>query len=282
MIILLSDEKDPSTNNVIDWLIHYNVKYLRVGNLQHNAINNLVINNDEVNFEIINNVFGKIDLSKITSIWFRKSHFQPNKDIEPYPDSNNPNEISINNYIVEEEEETLYGIYNIISKHKKTLGNWHYHLNKINQLNIALISKLKIPNTLVTKDKETTISFLEKNKNIISKGIKNNINIRLPHTHYYALTHQVNKKMLYKTSNKFGLTLFQNKINKLFEIRTFFIENKFWSMAIFSQNNSKTKLDYRNYDDNNSNRTVPFKLPKEVEKKLKRFSKIIGIIELGI
>lgn len=40
-------------------------------------------------------------------------------------------------------------------------------------------------------------------------------------------------------------------------------------MAIFSQLDDKTKLDFRNYNEENPNRNVPFKLPHEVENKLR-------------
>jgi glutathione synthase/RimK-type ligase-like ATP-grasp enzyme len=39
-------------------------------------------------------------------------------------------------------------------------------------------------------------------------------------------------------------------------------------MAIFSQKNKKTKIDFRNYDDELPNRNVPYQLPKSVEGKL--------------
>jgi D-alanine-D-alanine ligase-like ATP-grasp enzyme len=45
-------------------------------------------------------------------------------------------------------------------------------------------------------------------------------------------------------------------------------------MAIFSQNDPKTQIDFRNYNNENPNRNIPFKLPKKIEKKLKKIIKI--------
>ena len=45
-------------------------------------------------------------------------------------------------------------------------------------------------------------------------------------------------------------------------------------MAIFSQNDDKTKIDYRNYNDEIPNRCVPFILPEKVLDKIKQFVKI--------
>jgi hypothetical protein len=48
----------------------------------------------------------------------------------------------------------------------------------------------------------------------------------------------------------------KERIDKWIEIRIFFINDKFYSMAIFSQQNSKTKEDFRDYDFNKMNRMV--------------------------
>lgn len=40
-------------------------------------------------------------------------------------------------------------------------------------------------------------------------------------------------------------------------------------MAIFSQNDDQTKVDFRNYNINKPNRNVPFMLPNELESKIK-------------
>ena len=60
-------------------------------------------------------------------------------------------------------------------------------------------------------------------------------------------------------------TLFQNEIEKAFEIRVFYLAGTCYSMAIFSQSNAKTTVDYRNYDFTKPNRNIPYKLPKEIE-----------------
>ena len=49
------------------------------------------------------------------------------------------------------------------------------------------------------------------------------------------------------------------------------MENNFYPMAIFSQNDETTKIDYRNYNYDKPNRNVPFVLPKLILKKIKKF-----------
>jgi glutathione synthase/RimK-type ligase-like ATP-grasp enzyme len=42
-------------------------------------------------------------------------------------------------------------------------------------------------------------------------------------------------------------------------------------MSIFSQNDEQTKVDFRDYNIERPNRTVPYKLPKDIEDKLSLF-----------
>jgi len=48
-------------------------------------------------------------------------------------------------------------------------------------------------------------------------------------------------------------------------------------MAIFSQSDAKTKVDFRNYNDEKPNRMVPYKLPCDIEKKIDVFMKKINL-----
>lgn len=67
------------------------------------------------------------------------------------------------------------------------------------------------------------------------------------------------------------ITLLQGYVEKKLEIRTFYLFGKCFSMAIFSQQNEKTKIDFRNYDDAKPNRNVPFQLPQNIEDKIVGF-----------
>jgi glutathione synthase/RimK-type ligase-like ATP-grasp enzyme len=69
-------------------------------------------------------------------------------------------------------------------------------------------------------------------------------------------------------NERFFPTLFQNEIEKAFELRIVYIKNHFFAMAIFSQNDEKTKIDYRNYNRQKPNRTIPYTLPQDIVVKL--------------
>jgi len=54
-------------------------------------------------------------------------------------------------------------------------------------------------------------------------------------------------------------------IEKRIEIRVFYLDGKCFSMAILSQCDETTSVDYRNYNVLNPNRNVPIILPKHIE-----------------
>ena len=59
-------------------------------------------------------------------------------------------------------------------------------------------------------------------------------------------------------------------MEKAFELRIFYLRGKFYSTAIFSQNDEQTKVDFRNYNDDKPNRVIPFNIPKKLKIKLNK------------
>jgi glutathione synthase/RimK-type ligase-like ATP-grasp enzyme len=77
--------------------------------------------------------------------------------------------------------------------------------------------------------------------------------------------------------NNFSLSAFQEEIQKKYEIRVFYFFGKIYSMAIFSQNDSQTKTDFRIYNISKPNRNVPYSLPISVASKVKHLMKKLGL-----
>jgi glutathione synthase/RimK-type ligase-like ATP-grasp enzyme len=76
--------------------------------------------------------------------------------------------------------------------------------------------------------------------------------------------------MIAKLPVKFIPSLIQQEIEKEFEIRSFYLDGKFYSAAIFSQLDNQTKIDFRNYNFHKPNRLIPYDIPVEIQKKLHR------------
>ena len=168
---------------------------------------------------------------------------------------------------------------------RKHLGAYQFaSANKIESLIKAQSLGINIPHTLVCKNKDELSDFKE--EAIITKGIQESaafsyINNKDDNNkELYGIcnyTTEINASNIDNIPDEFQYSKFQEKLNKALELRIFFLVDKFYTMAIFSQNNPKTSVDFRHYDDLFPNRTVPFNLPNDISNKL---LKLMGKLNL--
>lgn len=140
------------------------------------------------------------------------------------------------------------------------------NVNKIEVLEFAQEYKLKIPKSIVTNNVDTLSKFINKNKieRFIVKSIGENLSVMFKRkTSVFQPVKSFGINNIQDFPDSFLPTLFQEEIDKRIEIRIFFINNSFYSMAIDS-----TTTDSRLTDDNT--KYYPFQLPKIIEKKLLR------------
>ena len=81
----------------------------------------------------------------------------------------------------------------------------------------------------------------------------------------------------HKEEESFFITFFQEKIEKDFEIRSFYLNGKFFSTAIMSQNDEQTKTDFRKYNLEKPNRNVRYNLPVEIEEKTHQLMMLLDV-----
>lgn len=262
IILICSNEFEGTTDIVCDWLFHLNKKFIRFSH------------NDKIRIESIKMFENDIDihfslkgvfywLSEIKSFWYRRSKLGF-EQIE-FVDSLTSLDIAVNDYILPNEFESIKNFF-ICRLNEKVKLNKEKDNNiiKLEVLFIANSLGLKIPNLIVTRNKSELDIF--NNKKIITKAI-GDIIFETKDKGYGMMTTEITKKDILE--DVFFPTLFQELINKKLDLRIFYFNETFYSTAIFSQNNEKTSVDFRNYDREKPNRVVPFKLPMEIENKLK-------------
>lgn len=255
-IVIQSEEKDSSTDEIIQWLY-----YLKPNIKIYNQFNQYPI--DDLKIEISNeNVSISLNNIKVKNKWYRRGEYcfrSTSKKInkiflkETYS--------SIKEYI----DDSIYQ-KNI----NCFLDNEKFKLTTLNE---CIKLKIPIPETLITNNLNELKKFIKKQKRIITKPIENTT-FRHHYGNYEVLFYP-NLKVLESNDishlceeTNFLPSLFQKYIDKKIEIRSFYLNGEFKSMAIFSQQNEKTKLDFRNYDYSRPNRNVPYQLPKDFETKL--------------
>lgn len=210
-------------------------------------------------------------MDDIRSVWYRRG----NLNIKDLPNSQVESRFNI--YNGSENDEIILHIHNLLNT-KKSINNFNwYHVNKLDILNYCHKQGLNTANFIVTQSKKELLTFLEQEKQIISKPVKSPFVLLGKDSSFYSYTGKVEKSRVFSLPEKFTPTFFQKLIPKKYEIRTFYLAGKFYSMAIFSQNNSQTKVDFRQYDWQNPNRNSPYQLPADYENKLDKMLKHFNV-----
>jgi len=222
--------------------------------------------------------------SQIKSIWYSRVDIRV-KNIE-IQNVLNKNELAykeLESYSVEYNYVRYSKIIECLHS-KKCLGTFGKgNFNKISFLEKCNELRIGIPDTLITSSKLELISFLKKHNNsgIITKSLG------VPYLELISkdldvekwkrgVTVEVNSNDLIQIPDTFQLSLFQNKIEKEFEIRTFYLNGDCYSMAIFSQSTELSMLDCRLGDDIKMRR-CSYTLPKMVEKKVCELMKSLNL-----
>lgn len=268
MILIVSSVSDESTNRVVDWLDYYSQEYV--------IINQSTFENEKQTIFDPIHPFSFFMEKKIKSdkmvTWFRR--------IPKYRISELDNKLLFNSGVSEYDYRI---IVNDIHKENNVLQNaiWRYldaksikvlssyrniTVNKLEVLRVAVETGLTIPKSILSNSKTEVANFFKSCDNgIITKSMDEGININIGGVSYNTYTEIVDIANL---PEQFSMSLFQERVDKRIELRIFYLDNQFYSMAIFSQLDLQTSIDFRRYNTSKGNRTVPFKLPSSVKNKL--------------
>jgi ATP-GRASP peptide maturase of grasp-with-spasm system len=253
-------------DEVIDWLNYLKKDFIRLNGLNDYELQRIYSDLSKDIIEFTNNK--KIDTSKIKSVWFyRWGHVNHVSELKL------PTEISLQAESIKKNitanRIVLSGYLMYKLRNAKWLG--HYNIPSLNKLAVLAYAQsigLKIPATLVTNNLKDLMIFKRKHQNIITKAMAELSQIEFEDKIFASFTSEVKNDLDLKDRNTLSPTLVQEKIDKKFEIRSFYIKGKFYSMAIFSQSDPKTTIDFRKYNDKKPNRNIPFNLPKIIQNKL--------------
>ncbi len=271
MILIISQKDDLSTTEVIRWLIAFNKNYIRLNEESTMVIDRLTAN--DFRFSIHSKSYKYTD---IESVWYRRGelNFKLSLGIE---------DANIDLYNEKEHTHLKAYIHNLF-KSKRLLNDFNiYEINKLEVLRYCHLNTINAPSFLVTQSKEEALSFFKTHQeNIITKALKYPFLAREKKSLFASYTFKPSKENMTSLPQRFVPTFFQQYIEKRYEIRTFYLNERCYSMVIFSQNNPKTRIDFRHYDDNKPNRLSPYKLPSEYESKINKMMKSFGLNSASI
>lgn len=274
-ILIISSEDDQTTNLVLDWLIHYKQDYLRINDTTNLEVSSFKLEINNIDFTLKNDKIN-FSFSKIKSIWYRRGLLNISTKTIKSKFSNHKFVNNLSIYLSQEYLHFNYAILDLLYSKVHINRSNDVHTNKISNLYKAFQCGLDVPDSIITKYKSDVVTFKEKHVEIISKAIhygnyiENNLSIG-------CYTNELTNELIEELPNEFWPSLVQVKLDKLFELRIFYLHGEFFASAIFSQNDKKTQVDFRKYNYEKPNRTPPFELPISIKQKLILFMESINM-----
>lgn len=275
MICILSQSHlEPTTEAVMSWLRAWDIPFIRLNGSDIDKANGPVLTLNNGDFDIRLQIDGAtINLKQIRAVWYRRWAYN-NKYRKSPLFTNKSHKIDYNVvatslHIFRE----LEGVSNFLfsaADSAEWLGDPVTAApNKLDVLRAAAKVGLDIPDTIVTTDRDEVRHFSEKHKQIVTKPISDLLLCVFDDSLFITYTAVLTEKLLQEGcwTGAFP-SLFQERLKKSYEIRVFYLDGKCYSMAMFTQNESQTQVDFRKYSYSRPARTVPYQLSKTIEDKL--------------
>ncbi|MGF7081407.1 grasp-with-spasm system ATP-grasp peptide maturase [Mucilaginibacter sp. UYCu711] len=274
MILIISKRKlEPSTEAVIDWLNFFNQSILRINGDDIYVGNTLKIEGDSKNgVSALYKLKGEyVNLKDInfSAAWYRR--WSDNDHLNRFfPSLMSHEHFQMIHQVVGNDMGDLRTFFIRQLNVKSWLTDPRYaNVNKLNVLKLAGEEQISIPDSIICSDLETLRKF-KGPRQIITKDLSNPYFFFIDGFRVTSFTTEITDTIIERLPRVFVPSFFQELIEKEYEVRSFYLSGKFYSMAIFSQNDEQTRVDFRNYNGKVPNRTVPYKLEHDLEEKLIR------------
>ncbi|MBL1223219.1 grasp-with-spasm system ATP-grasp peptide maturase [Chryseobacterium sp. L7] len=247
MILIISQNNDITTTEVIKYLIQMKKKFIRI---HEDEFFEIKTRSKKIFLESSRNTFF---LDEIKSVWYRRGglNFKRLK----YTNRSIHLNMAETQHWLEDYIRKVLESKKSINKESNSDVNKLIVLDKAKDIGFDVPEYFLAENTDHVEIEKTIIKTL--NGNVMLDEIKKNAGGFM----YTAVVKD-------QEEGNFFITFFQEKIEKDFEIRTFYLNGQCWSMAIFSQNDAQTLVDFRKYNEMKPNRNVSYHLPSTIEKKI--------------
>ncbi|MDN4028701.1 grasp-with-spasm system ATP-grasp peptide maturase [Chryseobacterium gambrini] len=248
MILIISKKKEITTTEVIKWLFRFDKKFILISEDETFEIK---MKDTKIFLESEKNQFF---LDEITSVWYRRGGIKFKRF---YYDNE-----GVNIHMNETQHWLEEYVMHILESKKHLNKQSNTHVNKLLVLDKARKAGLDVPDYYLSNNTKNV-----KLRRTITKPIAGNPTLQSieKDTDGVLYTAVVDEHI----KNDFFISFFQEKIEKDFEIRTFYLDGKCWSFAIFSQNDEQTKVDFRKYNTEVPNRNVRYNLPRSIEENIR-------------
>lgn len=280
MVLIVTQDSDGSSKQVLQWVQHLGQEWYQISASDTIDIIEYRMESGRYDFSFSHNG-NVLRLSQFTAIWFRRGWFtMMYKPLDILSGTLTKREVrAIENHVKEELKTFQEYLYQSLSRQAYIFGNVNqYNVNKLDVLLHAHEVGLYIPEYCITTLKPALINFQKKHKGkVLSKAIRENIDYKTETSMVFHTNKVFSHEDIQCLPEHFQPTLFQVYCEKHFEIRVFVFGENMYAMAIFSQQNEKTKTDYRNYDNQKPTRCLPYTIPLELQEKIMKLMEALKL-----
>lgn len=260
MILIITINDDILTSNVCIWLLHFKAGFKVISSTDVVHVkkidkNDLIIQNETRGYSL--------NLNEVRKIFYRQGGVFFSSILR----ERNQSELQM--YLKEENQLLIEFLYFKMAQIEHIGLPQKSNLNKLIVLEKAARFGLLVPDYIYTSERHVVKDFIKRKERVITKIIlpafkyESSEEIKACYTELFTLEDVEN------LAEVFHSTFFQKLIPKKCDLRIFYFSQQFYSIAIFSQNNILTEVDYRHYDKAVPNKQVAFDIPDELKLKLK-------------
>ncbi|MBK7882712.1 MAG: grasp-with-spasm system ATP-grasp peptide maturase [Chitinophagaceae bacterium] len=278
IFIFSTEDMEVTTCEVMDWLYTLQADCRRINGEDFFTDFTWTYDISDNKEHLYLNVNGEqFTLDNIKALWYRRtggSRIKP--DFTKIQDEKLSRKME--EYMWSELKASRTAFFNSISRKPcLTYPNANHNVDKQEMLYYAIQSGLTVPQTIIASSKAELVNFYNKYPGCIIKAIANSEVFEIDNKPYFPYTEMVSQEFINTLPDRFFSFLLQEHLTKECEIRTFYLDGECYSMAIFSQKDAQTQVDFRRYNKVKPNRNVPYKLPEDIEKQIKDFMQSVNL-----
>jgi ATP-GRASP peptide maturase of grasp-with-spasm system len=286
MILILSQSAmEPTTEEVMDWLAALGASSLRLNgeDLDGDAALTFRLDGGKVTLEISPGDAEGIDLplTEIGAVWYRRWMRERRHEARSLLEESSPAGQKLHYDLRRHLNQELRKLSDFLFARLAGVP-WLSHprtasLTKLDVLTRAASVGLDTPKTLVTTERAALERFAAQHRAVITKPI-GEVDLFLDglRTHFLFTT-TLDAAAIAALPERFAPSLFQERLTKEYEVRVFYLDGVCYPMAIFSQADPQTQDDFRRYNRERPNRTVPYRLAAETAARLDHLMEELGL-----
>ena len=299
MILILSQAHlEASTEDVMDWIERLGGRCLRLNgeDLDGDAALTFTLDGTEVRLQIepssgtapelaSGGAASALPLAEVRAVWFRRwlglrRHETAELLDEPLPSdtaaagppspSGPPTDYLLRRHLTLESRKLSDFFFARLADRP-----WLSHPGRAGPAKLDVLARaarlgLAIPATLVTTERDELRRFCAAHGTVVTKPIGEVELFVHGGRRHFMYTAELDLEAVERLPPRFAPSLFQERLEKSYELRVFYLDGDCWAMAIFSQLDRQTRTDFRNYNQLRPNRNVPYRLRQDTAVALSR------------